>query len=305
MRFLLHSTANRTAAAQIRKGRVNTKKTQIQNNSRILVSKTVGSIAHQNNDSYVQSWGQQCSPNCGCVVRFEATLDPINKNFTSATYHAKAVILTRTSTPKEENTTTNNTQTHKLEPAMTLRTNKPMFRPCTCKSLHQLASQVTEYLPNRNALAIGSSMEFSGVRSSPAFRHTVLEKQGLKTTDTHCFDVIEEALTAMVRGYMPKSRPQVSLKEAYAKMDGDDNPFQFDKHLDDEKRVDMSSLSALRMLDLLHGRGAAEHASDYETLASHRIHPKIKETPASAKSVLDWQSYVDEILYQQDVQESA
>lgn len=236
MRFLLHPTAHRATSQGIRKGKTakrSLNKELISVQPKTLVSKTVNAPAQNNinssfnsatttsnNNTYVKSWGQQCSSSCGCVVRFEATINTETNKFTSASYHAKAVMVSESRSNKESGES-------RLEPAMTLRTNRPMFKSCGCDSLHALASQVTEYLPNKNALAIGSSMEFDGVRSSPAFRHTVLEKQGLSTANTHCFDVVEEALTAMVKGHMPKARPQVTLKEAYAStMVSDDNPFE-------------------------------------------------------------------------------
>jgi hypothetical protein len=44
----------------------------------------------EDQDTAIQAWGQQCSPNCGCTVRFETTIDPTDHyQITSASYHAK------------------------------------------------------------------------------------------------------------------------------------------------------------------------------------------------------------------------
>ena len=320
MRFLLHPTTQRTTTQGIRnnKGRAAKrapKERILVQQPHALVSKTVGSAA-STNTTYVKSWGQQCSPNCGCVVRFEATLNPETNQFTSASYHAKSVMVSQTTTTTSNNHhpknggATQTTTTTKLEPARTLRTNRLMFQPCSCDSLHALASKVTDYLPQKNALAIGSSMEFAGVRSSPAFRHTVLEKQGLSTSHTHCFDVVEEALTAMIKGHMPKARPQVTLREAYAASMASSSPFDYDErgergnHVDpedDEFRMDMAAflrppraMSALRMLDMKapYYSPFGKETSDYDDTS--RTSTAKKEAPVTTKQ-LDWVTYVDEL----------
>jgi hypothetical protein len=178
---------------------------------------------------------------------------------------------------------------------------------------------VTEYLPNKNALTFGSSMEFAGVRSSPAFRHTVLEKQGLPTTDTHCFDVVEEALTAMVKGHMPKPRKQVPFKQALAFASSSDAWGETERGNateEDQFRIDVSAyimtppraMSALRLMDV-NARyspfGFADRDSweDNSTTGSGRYGRK-KESRAPKPRSYDWVSYVDEV-YEQEIQKSA
>lgn len=187
-----------------------------------------------------------------------------------------------------------------------------MFRSCKCKTLHKLASKVTEYLPNQSAVAIANNMEFTGVRSSPAFRHTVLEKQGLNSADTHCFDLIEEALTAMVKGHMLRPRKQVTLKEIYAKVDSVPSNFSNERggatsDDNDGLRIDMSSIlavpramSALRMLDV-----KAEYSpfSFDRYLSENEARYKKKEKEPSSQN-LDWVTYVDE-LYEKNESVSA
>ncbi|CAB9500875.1 expressed unknown protein [Seminavis robusta] len=313
MRFLLHPTTRRATAQGIRKGRPSKR-------SKEAVPSFAGShsvdVSPDNNDgskNYVQNWGQQCSPNCGCVVRFETKVDPVSNKFISASYYAKSVIVTQTSSQDQPGRT--------LQPALTLRTNRPMFHKCKCKSLHQLASQVTEYLPNKNALNVGSSMEFSGVRSSPAFRHTVLEKQGLSTNDTHCFDLVEEALTAMVKGHMPKQRAQVPFKEALASASATGGSahyysFRDEDDADDQFRIDIDmskflapprALSALNLLDVnakyspfgFDGAGSGDEDSRYSNKTTK------PESPTKSKAY-DWVTYVDELYERsEEIQKSA
>lgn len=284
-------------------------------------SRSTGANSSNSSANIVQSWGQQCSPNCGCVVRFEATLNPETNQFTSASYHAKSVVVSQSKGDEETG------EGSKLEPAMTLRTNRPMFKECSCQSLHALASKVTDYLPNRNALAVSSGMEFAGVRSSPAFRHTALEKQGLSTTDTHCFDVVEEALTAMIKGHMPKVRPQMTLKEAYAMTAS--SPFHYSEQNKNEgspeeenafRLLDLSalsllqptrSMSALRMLDTADSAYSPffgnhhRDSSDYEN-AMRRAAKASKKDDAATSKKLDWVTYVDELNERfEDMQSSA
>jgi hypothetical protein len=317
MRFLLHPTTHRAATHGVR----NRTKDKVASPSSWESSRPTpqtSPVSDARESTYIQSWGQQCSPSCGCVVRFEATVDPVSKMFTSACYHAKSVLVTANSVNGPDATP------KRLQPARTIRNNRPMFRPCSCDSLHQLASRVTNYLPNKNTLTFGSSMEFAGLRSSPAFRHTVLEKQGLPTTDTHCFDVVEEALTAMVKGHMPKSRKQVPYKQALA------SGFASSSHTltetergnaimteEDQFRIDMSAflmtppraMSALRMMDVNaryspFGFADRDFSEDNttSTTGSGRFGRK-KESQVKPKSY-DWVSYVDE-LYEQEIQKSA
>ena len=301
MRFLLQPTTQRLKNQGLHKsGKTSSKKGE-KNLPALSVFASSDNVAVAKNNTefprMIETWGQQCSPSCGCVVRFEATLDPGTNRYVSASYHAKSVVVTRKG---QKNGT--------LEPALTLRNNRPMFRSCTCKSLHKLARRVTEHLPNQNALSLGSNMEFSGVRSSPAFRHTVLERQGLSNSDTHCFDVVEEALTAMVKGHMLKPREQISLKELFANMEN--SPYKFEKQggeaTEDEDvlRFDMSNIlaapramSALRLLDV--NAEYSPFSFDKDTSDSQSRSKNKRDTEPSPKK-LDWVTYVDE-LYEKDV----
>jgi hypothetical protein len=186
-----------------------------------------------------KAFGQQCSPQCGCVLRFEAAFDDGGKGdiVTSATYHAKTVICTsttRTTTPpaehadiqnnargrplrnqqsQQQQSTTSSSRT--LTPQLTLnsRNQQPMFTSCTCPSLHTLAQQVVAHLPTKSFQKdLRNQVEFTGMRSSLAFSHAVLRKHELNAqTQTHCLDLVEDALTSMIRQSMP---PQARKQNA-------------------------------------------------------------------------------------------
>lgn len=228
-----------------------------------------------------QTWGQQCSPNCGCVVRFESKVDPATGIIVDATYHAKSVVVV--------------SKNNRLEPLYTMRTNKPMLKECKCKSVHTLAKEITTFVHNKNIDRIRNLTEFTFTRSSPAFRHTVLVENGLSRNDTHCFDLIEEAFTAMLKGFIPSPRRErksfQKLLEAdfmYPIPDTDDDiassPAKRPRRI--RARIDMSTprtMSALRAFDI--------NAENWEN--EHRSGPLYKETPPPRKSY-NWLSFVDE-----------
>jgi len=144
-----------------------------------------------------RTWGQQCSPHCGCVLRFEAQVDEKNK-IQSCTYHAKTVMTTRNAQGE-------------LEPQRTFGRGQQqvLFQKCNCSTLHQLANEVVNHVHSdqkKTMTQVRNELEFSTVRSSLAFSHAVLHKHDLPQEDTHCLDLVEESLTAMVKGHLPKPR---------------------------------------------------------------------------------------------------
>lgn len=190
-----------------------------------LASDVPNDSLNKNDDGndVARTYGQQCSPQCGCAVRFEATYDPNGSNrILSMTYDAKTVITTNFYSEKDGTT--------KLKPVYTT-SNKPMMKECNCKTVHTLAQTVTESLPKMTLSQAQNSLEFLGVRSSPAFRYTALKNHNLLKTnhksdqkksveetiidvkEGHCFDLIEDALVACLKGYMPKSRRIISSTE--------------------------------------------------------------------------------------------
>jgi len=191
MRFLLKSNSCRSFAKKSTKISTKTRKS------------TKGSIIGMNSscdsdvitdDNLTKSWGQQCSPTCGCVLRFETKTDE-RQRIVECNYVAKSVV-----------TTVDDKNGGRLTPIYTTRKKRPMLQECKCKSLHALAKHVTSYLPNNSWNHVQCMNDFNFIRSSIAFRHTVLRENGLPRTDTHCFDVVEEAFTGLLNGHIPSKR---------------------------------------------------------------------------------------------------
>lgn len=141
----------------------------------------------------VRAWGQQCSPNCGCTIRFEAILDSTNNHrIVSASYDAKTIL-----TQVQNVELSNGQMTSFLKPVRTMsnrRTmasrsstlnSRPMVKECKCPTLHGLAKTITEALPNYSLSQAQNQMEYVGIRSSPAFRYSALKHLNLILHDQH------------------------------------------------------------------------------------------------------------------------
>ena len=212
MRFLLHSL--KASVARNRQAH------------KSIVPKTNGE------SDISRTFGQQCSPNCGCIVRFEANIDHNSNNrIISMTYDAKAVVSIVSKSSKHGTMT--------LSPIFTeSHSKKPLLSDCKCKTVHSLAKNVVETIQQMTLSQAQAQLEFLGVRSSPAFRYTVLRKHDLlrsvprnalqpqtiehnknshdsivNVEHGHCFDLIEDALTACLNGYIPKPRPCMTSTE--------------------------------------------------------------------------------------------
>jgi len=155
-----------------------------------------------------KAWGQKCAPDCGCIIRFETTIDTSSNQILSATMHTKSLVKDSLNNP-----------------LMTSK-NRPMLKKCDCYTLNNLGKQVTAYLPNKKFEDIRNMTEFEGVRSSDAFRHAVLQniasnessarplllrkhlsKNSKRMTSREkCYDIMEDAFLAMIRGHMPSPR---------------------------------------------------------------------------------------------------
>lgn len=191
MRFLLKNIACRSFAKESTKLRTKTRKWTKGSLNGINSSYDANIIADEN---LTKSWGQQCSPTCGCVLRFETKTDE-RQNIIECIYVAKSVV-----------TTVDKKNSGRLKPVYSTRKKRPMFQECKCQTLHALARQVTFYLPNNSWNHVLCMNDFTSIRSSVAFRHTVLSENGLPRRDTHCFDVVEEALTGLLNGRIPSKR---------------------------------------------------------------------------------------------------
>ena len=168
-------------------------------------------------DNAARIFGQQCSPRCGCVVRFEATFgSESNKKIASMTYDAKTIVTTNRVSSQDGSVS--------LRPVYTTSQHKPMMKDCKCQTIHKLASTIVETLPKMTLEQAQNQVEFRGVRSSPSFRYSVLknhnllqksnvntkkncfEKQIINVKGGHCFDLVEDAVVACLNGYMPQPR---------------------------------------------------------------------------------------------------
>ena len=235
------------------------------------------------NINNIQTWGQQCSPNCGCTLRFETSIDPANNyKIVSAIYHAKTVVSTKLHVQNKGTTPfryengfktlgfspdeNNSSSSILLQPIMTQRNNdaysttmkkskhqsdensgyhrrtnrRPLLKPCNCKTLHLLAETIVQVLPKFTLSQAQNQLEYSGIRSSPAFRYTVLKKMGLICSSTtsscdengnyqtsidintipqgYCYDLVEEALMACLQGFIPKPR-RIVISNQICEMD--------------------------------------------------------------------------------------
>ena len=172
---------------------------------------------HNAGPATAKVWGQQCSLKCGCVVRFELDVDDQNV-VQSSQYHAKTIMSSQTDNGKLQPQKT----WSRHDPSRngnTIRSRQPqqqgqvLLKECNCETLHSLASQVVQHMPGKTLAELRNQLEFTGTRSSLAFQHAVLRTHGLAETDAHCFDVMEDSLVSLLKGYMPQPRRRKYLKQ--------------------------------------------------------------------------------------------
>jgi hypothetical protein len=110
----------------------------------------------------MKTWGQQCSPNCGCVIRFEASVDSKDKNqITDVKYVAKR-ILTRTLVSED-------TSTIHLQPIRTYNRDKVLIKDCDCKTLHSLSQTIVKNLNKLTLDQAQNQLEYEGKYDSRFF----------------------------------------------------------------------------------------------------------------------------------------
>ena len=252
---------------------------------------TGGGANDDDRKSLTRAWGQQCSPTCGCVVRFEASIDPETQAIVSASYHAKSLVTVATASSAAA--AGKRQQQHhgafegrhpryhhhqggaagdaaglvdappQLKAVLTAK-GRPMFTKCKCESLHRLSAAVVEHVVSAPVTAglaasagasatasssttrtkLAGSLEFDSTRSSLSFCQTALRSQGLPATDTHCFDVVEEAFTALIKRRLPRprkveeeiARTRKVLLGDYGDSDEDEYYYYYNHHPDDERR---------------------------------------------------------------------
>lgn len=284
----------------------------------------------------VQAWGQQCSPNCGCALRFKADIDPENKNrIIIATYHAKTIITTVSKSVSGRTI---------LQPLLTQSggtggKGRPMLKECSCNTLHVLAKSITEELPKLTLSQAQNQLQFSGVRSSTAFRYSVLKKYNLLSKEDKminnkihhgqegkCFDLVEEALVACLKGYTPRPRPSNNQRndtnqyhkslpreteeqgQSYRSIShsSDVNPLRFVQAA--KKRAENVSYSNAELSRYNHHENFSQmssmppfhftneiHSTRDKLMENYSIyHPLHNTNGGSSIPIPDWVSYVDE-----------
>jgi hypothetical protein len=181
---------------------------------------------------------------------------------------------------------------------------RPMFTSCNCQSLHYLSDAVTKYIAGSSLNRVKNMMEFESLRASPSFRQAVLSAQNLPSESTHCFDVVEEALTAMVKGYMPHPRREgLDLPLAYDEDDQQEEDEEVLPLVEEERTAAEWPLSAAqaptsfslfqqeREASTLQQRMSTIRMFDMN-LEQDEEEEHEKNKPLSPK---DWQSFVDEL----------
>lgn len=207
MRFLLHAAAKSSRLTTAKKASESVASAAVSAASSDVLQSSSSTDPHQQAPSrrLQKTWGQQCSPQCGCVVRFETTTDPTTNRIIHADYHAKSLLPSPSS--NDSTAGTGGILTTSRDDGIS--TPRPILVNCNCSALHSLSSSIVAHLPGQSPNAVRNTAEFASVRSSPSFRRAVLVEQGLSRTNTNCYDVVEEAFLACVRGYMVKPRREV------------------------------------------------------------------------------------------------
>lgn len=241
MRFLLYPNTNRN----IKSSSIFLSK-QFKNNHQRIVAveqqkqQPLGSKGNDNNyrssdinNEYPSSmikqlWGQQCNENCGCVVRFQCSIDMKTDRIVEMNYVAKTLLTTSIIEEAKETTNHNKLkqlqslssssssskkqQKHKERAIVTTIKGRPMLKQCKCNTVHTLSNIIIQYIIQnqyRYDQLYTNVLNFNNTRSSISFRDTVLRTHSQLNNHTiHCYDMIEDALTAMIKGYIPLSRRQ-------------------------------------------------------------------------------------------------
>lgn len=278
-------------------------------------STTPSSPTHLESLSSIIQYGQQCSPNCGCVVRFElrTASTPRTTVVTHASYTAKQIILTKDQAKADSKSNHDN---YTISPVRTTRNQKLQSRSCNCSTLHKLSHELVQYVNQRERPLhrYQNELEFYSVRSSIGFQQTVLQKHRLPRHHSHCFDLLEEAWTAAVKGFLPQQRKtRQSFPKIPSPLPPTDQPFYLPDLIDpvhapfqnesyriltpsswsspvwNQASIPPTTTSRNNILDF----SSALKMWDIQLLQDEpepRVEEEVKAVPA------DWVSFVDEII---------
>ena len=232
MRFLLSTPPRRIAPLS---------RTRTTHRKRAVVDKATTSLTphfqnhppdpHSASTTSTRRYGQQCGVNCGCVARLE--LDVVVSNAGQATvrsaqYTAKQILL------RQQHLNNNNAPI-----PWTTTKGRLQFITSPCPTLHTLLEQTIQFVPGKTLRQLQAYTDFSGHRSSEAFGWAVLQQHQLLGTSSsslsqrphNCFDLVEDVVTAAVRGYLPSPRttsrnswsPQQQHRRRFEPTDDDDD----------------------------------------------------------------------------------
>lgn len=198
MRFLLYKFPTQPTI-----NRVWSQSTMRTNSKTIDLSPSTTTRNKEEISKITKLWGQQCSSTCGCVVRFDVKADS-RQQIKDISFSSKMVVSKNS--PKKRK---NNSKLSSLDPVMTTRHNQLLLKTCTCSTLNKLANRAVFAMKQKFPLSISRAqnmLESTGMRSSKAMRTVALHNLNCSPHDTHCYDVVEEALIACFKGYMPLPR---------------------------------------------------------------------------------------------------
>jgi hypothetical protein len=103
----------------------------------------------------MKTWGQQCSPNCGCVVRFEVFIDSTENNQIKEVKYVAKRILTRTLVNKDNST-------FHLQPIRTYGRDQVLVKDCDCKTLLSLSKTIVNNINKFTLDQAQNQLEYEG-----------------------------------------------------------------------------------------------------------------------------------------------
>jgi len=278
-------------------------------NAPAIASKEKENHAGNSAQETTTNFGQQCGPHCGCVVRLELDVSADNdQKVQTGQYTAKRVLLAKNGTP--------------------LRTSKGrlQYTPSSCATLHRLLPQVIQFFQNKSLAKLQTYTDFCGHRSSPAFGQAVLQQHGLLVAGANnnknnnkrgcaaCFDLVEDVVTAAVRGYLPAPRrkPPRNNPNRYPGVEDDDDD---DDYYQETAAAAASPPTSLReqatadwtasLLWPFSSRDNDETAATYSHFSTGNVsttaEPEIQQP--SKWTALDWIDYWEQQQQQQEEEE--
>lgn len=137
-------------------------------------------------------WGQHYSHESGFVLRFDSQISQGCGTITDCKYTAKALVRDSKNFPL-----------YTMSPG---KIKRPLFKQCDNNTLNYLAATVSRFCTGRKLSSVLNLSEFSGIRSSPAFRYSVLRRHGLDPdVELANYDLVEASFLAMIKSLQPRS----------------------------------------------------------------------------------------------------